>query len=36
MNKTKLNRVIGDGNIVIPLYMLKFYKNLNLTMEEFV
>ena len=36
MNKMKLNKVIGDGNIVIPLYILKFYKKLNLTMEEFV
>ena len=36
MNKTKLNRVIEDGNIVIPLYILKAFKKLNLTMEEFV
>ena len=36
MNKVKLNKVIADGNIVIPLYILKFYKKLNLTMEEFI
>ena len=36
MNKIKLNKVIEDGNIVIPLYILKFYKKLNLTMDEFV
>ena len=36
MNKMKLNKVIGDGNIVIPLYILKFYKKLNLTMDEFI
>ena len=36
MNKTKLNRVIEDGNIVIPLYILKAFKKLNLTMDEFV
>ena len=35
MNK-KLNKVIGDGNIVIPLYILKNFKKLNLTMEEFI
>ena len=36
MNKLKLNKVIGDGNIVIPVYILKYFKKLNLTMEEFV
>lgn len=36
MNKTKLNRVIEDGNIVIPLYILKARKKLDLTMDEFV
>jgi len=36
MNKTKLNRVIEDGNIVIPLYILKAIKKLDLTMDEFV
>ena len=34
--KGKLNKVIGDGNIVIPLYILKYFKKLNLTMDEFV
>ena len=34
--KGKLNKVIGDGNIVIPLYILKYLKELNLTMDEFV
>lgn len=36
MNKTKLNKVIGDGNIVIPLYILKYFKKFDLTMEEFI
>ena len=36
MNKVKLNRVIKDGNIVIPIYILKCFKQLNLTMEEFM
>lgn len=36
MNKMKLNKVIGDGNIVIPLYILKYFKKMNLTMEEFI
>lgn len=36
MNKLKLNKVIQEGNIVIPIYILKFYKKLNLLMEEFV
>lgn len=35
MNK-KINKVIGDGNIVIPLYILKNIKKLNLTMDEFI
>ena len=36
MNKVKLNKVISDGNIVIPLYILKYFKKLNLTMDEFI
>jgi len=36
MNKEKLEKTIGDGNIVIPLYILKCFKSLNLTMEEFI
>ncbi len=34
--KGKLNKVIGDGNIVIPLYILKYFRKLNLKMDEFV
>ena len=34
--KNKLNKFIGDGNVVIPLYILKCFKKMNLTMEEFV
>ena len=34
--KTKLEKAIGDGNIVIPLYILKFFKKFDLTMDEFV
>ena len=36
MNKAKLNKVIGDGHIVIPLYILKYFKKFDLTMEEFI
>ena len=36
MNKVKLNKVISDGNIVIPLYILKYFTKLNLTMDEFI
>ena len=34
--KSKLEKAIGDGNIVIPLYILKYYKKLNINMDEFV
>ena len=34
--KTKIEKVIGDGNIVIPIYILKYFKKFNLTMDEFV
>ncbi|MBQ8891348.1 MAG: DnaD domain protein [Bacilli bacterium] len=34
--KTKLEKAIGDGNIVIPLYILKYFKKLDLNMDEFV
>ena len=36
MNKGKLNKFIGEGNVVIPLYILKCFKKLNLAMDEFV
>lgn len=36
MNKVKLNDLIKDGNIVIPLYMLRLYKTYNLTLDEFI
>ena len=36
MNKSKFNKVIKDGNIVIPLYILKYFKKLNITMDEFI
>lgn len=36
MNKVKLNDLIKDGNIVIPLYMLRLYKKYNLTLDEFI
>lgn len=36
MNKVKLNDLIKDGNIVIPLYMLRLYKKCNLNLDEFV
>ena len=34
--KTKLGEYVKDGNIVIPLYILKCFKKFDLTMEEFV
>ena len=34
--KNKLEEYLGDGNIVIPLYILKYFKKLNLSMDEFV
>lgn len=36
MNKVKLDKVIKDGNIVIPLYIFKYFKKLDLTMDEFI
>lgn len=36
MNKVKLNNLIKEGNIVIPLYIFKLYKKFNLTLDEFV
>lgn len=36
MNKVKLNNLIKEGNIVIPLYILKLYKKFNLTLDEFI
>ena len=34
--KSKLEKAIGDGNIVIPLYILKSFKKLKVTMDEFI
>ena len=34
--KSKLEKAIMDGNIVIPLYILKYFKKFDLTMEEFI
>lgn len=36
MNKVKLNDLIKDGNIVIPIYMLRLYKKYNLNLDEFI
>lgn len=36
MNKVKLNNLIQEGNIVIPLYLFKLHKKFNLTLEEFI
>ncbi len=36
MNKTRLNNLIKEQNIVIPLYLYKNYKKFDLTLEEFV
>ncbi len=36
MNSTRLMDIIKNGNIVIPLYLLKNYKRWELSMEEFI
>ena len=36
MNKVKLDNLIKDGNIVIPLYMLRLHKKYHLNLDEFV
>lgn len=36
MNKVILDDIIKDGNIVIPLYMMRLYKKYNLNLDEFV
>lgn len=36
MNKVKLNNLIKEGNIVIPIYIFKLYKKFNLTLDEFI
>ena len=36
MKSSKLIEIFKNGNIVIPLYLLKNYSKFNLTMEEFV
>lgn len=36
MNKVKLNDLVKDGNIVIPIYMLRLYKKYNLNLDEFI
>ncbi len=36
MKNTKLIDIFKNGNIVIPLYLMKNYKKLNLNLEEFV
>jgi len=36
MKNTKLIDIFKNGNIVIPIYMIKNYKKLNLNLEEFI
>lgn len=36
MNKVKLNDLIKDDNLVIPIYMLRLYKKYNLKLDEFI
>ena len=36
MKNTKLIEVLKDGNIVIPIYLLKNYKELKLELDEFI
>jgi DNA replication protein len=36
MKSSKLIDIFKNGNIVIPIYFLKIYKKLNLSLEEFI
>lgn len=36
MNNTNIMNIIKDGNIVVPIYLLKHYKNLKLELPEFI
>lgn len=36
MKSSKLIDIFKDGNIVIPIYILKNYKSLNITSDEFI
>jgi len=36
MNKVKLNNLIKEGNIVIPLYIFKLYKKFPFPLDEFI
>lgn len=36
MKSSKLTEIFKNGNIVIPMYLLKNYKNMNLGLDEFV
>lgn len=36
MNNAKIIDIFKDGNIVIPIYLLKNYKKLNLELDEFL
>lgn len=36
MNNAKIIDIFKDGNIVIPIYLLKNYKKLNLKLDEFL
>lgn len=36
MKSSKLIDIFKDGNVVIPIYFLKNYKNLNINCEEFI
>ena len=36
MKNLKLTDIFKDGNIVIPIYLLKKYKELNISLEEFI
>lgn len=36
MNNTKIVDILKNGNLVLPLFLLKKYKELNLELEEFI
>ena len=36
MKNTKLIDIFKNGNIVVPIYLIKNYKKLNLNLDEFI
>ena len=36
LKSSKLIELLKDGNMVVPMYLLKNYKKLNLELDEFI